>query len=136
MDSQFSPTDFFLPILAPVLNLIDLLLLCCAQSCLLFCDPIDCCPPCSSAHGISYARMLEWVAISYSRGTFLTQWSNSHLLCVLHWQVDSLLFCHWEALNLVRSWYKFQLYHIRGLICRPNLKPNSTILFFVFGQAL
>ena len=33
-----------------------------------FCDPIDCSPPGSSVHGISPARILEWVAICYSRG--------------------------------------------------------------------
>ena len=33
----------------------------------LFCDPMDCNPPVSSVHGISQARILEWVAISFSR---------------------------------------------------------------------
>ena len=33
------------------------------------CDLIDCCPPGSSVHGIFQARILEWVAISFSRGT-------------------------------------------------------------------
>ena len=32
-----------------------------------FCDPMDCSPPGSSVHGISQARILEWVAISFSR---------------------------------------------------------------------
>ena len=32
------------------------------------CDPIDCSLPGSSVHGISQARILEWVAISFSRG--------------------------------------------------------------------
>ena len=32
-------------------------------------DPMDCCPPGSSVHGISQARILEWAAISYSRGS-------------------------------------------------------------------
>ena len=32
-------------------------------------DPMDCSPPGSSVHGISQARILEWVAISYSRGS-------------------------------------------------------------------
>ena len=27
------------------------------------CDPMDCSQPCSSAHGILQARILEWVAI-------------------------------------------------------------------------
>ena len=35
----------------------------CAQSCLTLCDPMDCSPPDSSVHGISQARILEWVAI-------------------------------------------------------------------------
>ena len=39
-----------------------------AQSCPTFCDPMDCSPPDSSIHGILQARILEWVAISFSRG--------------------------------------------------------------------
>ena len=35
----------------------------------LFYDPMDCSPPGSSVHGISQARILEWVAISFSRGS-------------------------------------------------------------------
>ena len=34
-------------------------------------NPIDCSPPGSSVHGISQARMLEWVAISFSRALSL-----------------------------------------------------------------
>ena len=37
------------------------------QSCLTLCDPMDCSPPGSSVHGIFQARILEWVAISFSR---------------------------------------------------------------------
>ena len=33
-------------------------------------DPMDSCPPGSSVHGISQARILEWLAISYLRGSF------------------------------------------------------------------
>ena len=39
-----------------------------SQSCPTLCDPMDCSPPGSSAHGISQARILEWVAIPFSRG--------------------------------------------------------------------
>ena len=39
------------------------------QSCLTFCDPIDCSPPGSSVHGILQARTLEWVARTCSRGS-------------------------------------------------------------------
>ena len=39
-----------------------------AQACPL-CDPMDCSPPGSSVHGIPQAGILEWVAISFSRGS-------------------------------------------------------------------
>ena len=40
-----------------------------AQSCPTLCDPMDCSPPGFSVYGISQARILEWVAISFSRGS-------------------------------------------------------------------
>ena len=40
-----------------------------AQSCLMVCDPKACSPPVCSVHGIFQARILEWVAISSSRGS-------------------------------------------------------------------
>ena len=57
------------------------------QSCLTLCDPMDCSLPSSSVHGVSQARILEWVAISFwTPGQFcswnliqaprMTQWSQ------------------------------------------------------------
>ena len=40
-----------------------------AQSCPTLCNPMYCSLPCSSIHGIFQARILEWVAISFSRGS-------------------------------------------------------------------
>jgi len=40
-----------------------------AQSCPTLCDPMDCSLPRSSIHGILQARVLEWVAFSFSRGS-------------------------------------------------------------------
>ena len=40
-----------------------------AQSCPTLSYPVDCRPPGSSLRGISQARILEWVAISFSRGS-------------------------------------------------------------------
>ena len=39
------------------------------QSCLTLCNPMDCGPPGSSAHEILQARILEWVAMPFSRGS-------------------------------------------------------------------
>ena len=41
-----------------------------AKSCLTLCNPIDCSPPGSSVHGILQARIVEWVAISFSKIIF------------------------------------------------------------------
>ena len=39
------------------------------QSCLTFCDPMDYSPPGFSVHGILQARILQWVAIPFSKGS-------------------------------------------------------------------
>ena len=44
-----------------------------SQSCLTICYAMDCSPPSSSVHGILQARILEWDAISFSKGSF---WSG------------------------------------------------------------
>ena len=40
-----------------------------SQLCPTLCNPMDCSPPGSSLHGILQARMLEWIAIPFSRGS-------------------------------------------------------------------
>ena len=56
--------------------------------CLILCDPMDFSPPGSSVRGILQPRILEWVVIHFSRGSFLTQGWN---LGLLHWQAVSLM---------------------------------------------
>ena len=46
-----------------------LLLLYTQKSCPILCNSMDYSPPGSSVHGISQARILEWVAIPYSKGS-------------------------------------------------------------------
>ena len=75
---------------------LDLLLwlLSCLQ---LFCDPVEYSPPGSSAHGNSQAAILEWVAISFTRGVFPTLGLNLYLL---YWQADSLPLSHLRSPSL------------------------------------
>ena len=40
------------------------------QSCLTLRDSMDCSPPGFSIHGVFQARILEWIAVSFSRGSF------------------------------------------------------------------
>ena len=61
---------------------------------------MDCSLPGSSVHGIFQTRTLEWVAISYDRGSSLIQGSNLHRLYLLHWQADHYYHCAtWEVLE-------------------------------------
>ena len=53
----------------------------CTQSCQIVCDPMDCSPPGSSVHGIFQVRILDWVAISYSRGSSQPR-DQTHISCV------------------------------------------------------
>ena len=57
------------------------------QSCLTLGDPVDCSPPGSSVRGILQARMLEAVSMPSS---LPYPEMELHLLCLLHWQLDSL----------------------------------------------
>ena len=56
------------------------------QSCLTLWDPMDYSTPGSSVHGISQARILEWVAISFSRGSSQPRYWTCICLCLLHWR--------------------------------------------------
>ena len=49
------------------------------QSCLTLCNPMDCSLPGSPVHGILQARILEWVAISFSRGS---SWPKTYYVMV------------------------------------------------------
>ena len=50
---------------------------------------MDCRQPSSSVRGISQARILEWVAISFSRASSWPR-DRTHVSCFLHWPEDSL----------------------------------------------
>ena len=45
-----------------------------AQSCPTLCNPMNYSPPGSSVHGILQARILEWVAIPFSKVNMLLRW--------------------------------------------------------------
>ena len=53
----------------------------CAQSCPTLCDLMDCGPPGSYVYGIFQARILEWVAIFFSRGSSRPR-DQTHISCI------------------------------------------------------
>ena len=83
-----------------------------AQLCLTLCDPMDCSPPGSSAHGILQTGILEWVAFPFSKGSsrprvwtslsciadrFFTVWAtrDEYRLKMAHSWHSSLEKCPW-----------------------------------------
>ena len=62
-----------------------------AKSCLTLCNPMNCSPLGSSVHWISQARILEWVAISSSRGPSHPR-DGTRVSCI-----GRQILCHWAT---------------------------------------
>ena len=78
---------------------------CClvAKSCPTLCDPVDHSPPGSSIHGILQARILEWVAISFSRASSQPR-DQTHVSCL------SVCVCMCVNISVCVYTYKCKLY--------------------------
>ena len=101
---------------------------CCLHTCSVMsesCDPADCSPPCSSFPGTSQARILEWVAIIYSR---VLSWPKNRT-CPLVLPGGSLPLVHLGSRQLKSiSWYKcLRIYYI--LYINLQLKTKSQNYF-------
>ena len=99
-------------------------------------DPMDCSLPGSSVHGVLQARILEWVAISFSRGssqsrdqtqvsciagrhfTLWTTFSTYLIWSMLYFKADNFYGLTYYFLNC--KWWKFQVVEI-GSICILNM---------------
>ena len=68
------------------------------QSCPTLCDPMDCNLPGSSIHGIFQARVLEWAAISFSRGSSQPRdRTQVSYIADRHWIVWAIREAHYEG---------------------------------------
>ena len=67
----------------------------CAQPCPNLCDPVYCSPPGSSVHGIFQVRVVEWVSISFSRGSSQPR-DRTQVYCIGMWILNH--WATWEAL--------------------------------------
>ena len=83
-----------------------------AQLCASLCDPMDYSPPGSSVHGIFQARILEWVDISFSRGSSWPR-DRTHVSCVSC--IAGRFLTHW-AIKFSSGGFPIQSFTVR--ICR------------------
>ena len=68
----------------------------CVQSCSTLCDPMDYSPPGLSVHGIFQKRILEWVAISFFRGSSHTRdWTC--VFCIFC--IGRSILYHWATME-------------------------------------
>ena len=88
-----------------------------AQSCPTLCDPMDCSLPDFSVHGIFQARVLEWVAISFSRESSQPR-DRTQVSCIV-----GRRFTLWarkpELSLLLAMWW----YNQKTAICKPERGP-------------
>ena len=97
-----------------------------AQSCPTLCDPMDCSLPGSSIHGIFQARVLEWVAISFSRGSSQPEDRTQ----VSH--IAGRRFAVWatrESLFLSTDWNSFHTSRLKSNATSPR-SPLMMVLLF------
>ena len=72
------------------------------------CDPLDCSPPGSSVHGVFQARILQWVVISYCRGSS-SPTDQTRVSCVFCIGRCILYHCAtWEALTNLEASNKYR----------------------------
>ena len=70
------------------------------QSCLTLCHPRDCSPPGFSVYGILQARILEWVAMSSSKGSS-QPWGGTQLTNSVDMDLNKL----WEIVKDNEAWH-------------------------------
>ena len=93
---------------------------------LTLCNPMDCILPGSSVHGIFQARILEWVSMSVSRGSFQPRdWTR--ITCIGR-QITNLPLCYLESPSLI----------IKEMQIKPmwyHFTYTRTAMFFLFSFA-
>ena len=77
----------------------------------LLCDPMDCSPPGSFAHGVFQARILWWVSIPSSGGSSRPR-NQTHISCI--YCTGRQMLYHWESRlvegGIFRDWYESDEY--------------------------
>ena len=92
------------------------------QLCLTLCNPLDCSPPGSYVHGILRARILEWVAVPFFRGS--QPWDRTQIS-----RIAGEFFTDWATREAqTHSTHA----NLRGLTLTPLTWLACTIIPFLF----
>ena len=96
----------------------------CMQSCLTRCNPMDCSLPCSSVHGVSQLRILEWAAIFFSRGGSSQHRDQTHVFCIS----SHILYC-WATSETICTYSCPDLFIFFSFLNVEFLKKYKFIYF-------
>ena len=92
-----------------------------AQSCLTLCNPMDCSLPGFSVHRIFQARVLEWVAISFSRGSSQPRdWMRVSRIEGRHFTIWATWEAERQRIDASELWYWRRLLRIPWTARRSN----------------
>ena len=92
-----------------------------AQLCLTLCDPMACSPPGSSVHGISKARILKWVAISFSRRSSHPR-DQTHMSCVSC--IVGGFFIHWA---IRKAPCRYMIMYLQNIVYNPLMQCGCSV---------
>ena len=103
-----------------------------AQLCPTLCDPMNCNLPDSSVHGILQARILEWVAIPFSKGSFQPRgWTQVT-------RVESRFFTIWATgmpLKLPGRSPNSNIWNFERIYMNPPPRPHVCLCPTVTGHS-
>ena len=113
------------------------------RSCPTLCDTMDCSPPGSSVHGILQARILEWVAIFFSRGSSRPRnWTWVSLVAGRKFNhFDCCMIFHCLALSqfiylLLLAWLKIFRFFPTFCYCEYYYNGHTYICFLCTSESL
>ena len=104
------------------------------QLCPILCDSMDCSSPDSSVHGVFQARILEWMAISSSRGSSRPR-NQIHVFCV-SW-IGRWILYHWATWDSdVAKFSKCSLFFLPHRHELTSCIESSSGIKYLLGQYL
>ena len=95
---ELSKNDLYFQNISPFSNSAGSLYVLVTQSCPTLCHPMECSPPGSSVLGIFQARIQEWVAIPFSRGSSQDVWEGQTQISHL----ASRFFTFWDTREVLQ----------------------------------
>ena len=112
------------------------------QSCPTLCDSMDCSPPGSSVYGISQARLLEWVAVSFSReSSGPRDWTQVSCIAGKFFTIEATREALYDCLNCVyvkgkTKKFELSIGRIISNFCNHNFSKILNLGFFFMEKRI